>query len=331
MNHKIYISFAVLLLAVSHAYAQRDRDTYNVGPQTFEVSGQVRLSESNEVAPNVQVRLERFTGGIIDQMATDPRGRFRFTNLQRGYYRVVINSPGYRPTQQDADLQVLFRAFLVFDLIPDSQKLSIAPLGPDVIDARVPADAREEFVRGRTELTKRNLSAASEHLQKALALYPEFFEAQLLLATAYMDQRNWNRAEDALNRALQIKAENPTVLMALGEVYWRQKRYDEAEKNLLAGLKEEEKSWHGYFTLARLYWEQNQVMKAAPAVGRALQLKPDFGEAHLLAGNILLRLGQDERALLAYKEYLKLEPKGEFAAQTRALVDKLSKAVREKN
>jgi hypothetical protein len=56
-------------------------------------------------------------------------------------------------------------------------------------------------------------------------------------------------------------------------------------------------------------------------------LKPDFAEAHLLAGNILLKIDQRGRALTEYQEYLKLEPKGEFAQQTRELAQKLSKAI----
>jgi hypothetical protein len=54
-----------------------------------------------------------------------------------------------------------------------------------------------------------------------------------------------------------------------------------------------------------------------------LQLKPEFAEAHLLAGNVLLKVGQQQRALLEYEEYLKLAPKGEFAPQARELVQKL--------
>jgi len=56
-------------------------------------------------------------------------------------------------------------------------------------------------------------------------------------------------------------------------------------------------------------------------------LKPDFAEAHLLAGNILLKINQQERALAEYQEYLRLEPKGEFAVQARELAQKLSKAI----
>jgi tetratricopeptide (TPR) repeat protein len=58
-----------------------------------------------------------------------------------------------------------------------------------------------------------------------------------------------------------------------------------------------------------------------------LQLKPDFAEAHLLAGNILLKVNQQERALAEYNEYLRLDPKGEFASATRELVEKLGKVI----
>jgi tetratricopeptide (TPR) repeat protein len=126
-------------------------------------------------------------------------------------------------------------------------------------------------------------------------------------------------------RALKIKPDNPPALLALGEVYWREKRYPEAEQNLVAGLKLDEKNWHGHFTLARLCWDKGDVLKAGISAGHTLQLKPDFAEAHLLAGNILLRLNQPQRARLEYEEYLRLAPKGEYAAEARELLLKLQK------
>src|SRR4030081_3941281 len=114
---------AVLILSlVATACAQRDRDTYNPNNQTFEVSGQVGSAVTGDALQNVPVRLEKFSGGIIDQMSTDSRGRFRFINLQRNYYKVIINAPGFNPTQQDVDLQVLSKSFLVFELTRDKSK-----------------------------------------------------------------------------------------------------------------------------------------------------------------------------------------------------------------
>jgi tetratricopeptide (TPR) repeat protein len=320
---------AALLLIASSVSAQRDRDAYNPNNQGFEVSGQVSLVDSGGPAPNVPVRLERFSGGLIDQMNTDGRGRFRFTNLQRGYYRVVINAPGLRPAQQDADLQVMFKAYLVFEVSP-SNALAGLTASADVIDARVPPEARQEFVLGRTALSRKSYEDAISHLQKAISTYPEFFDARLLLATAFIDLREWNKAETVLKSALDLKPDNASTVLSLGEVYWRQKRLKDAEETLQAGLKLDDKYWHGYFTLGRLYWEMGDVAKSGAAIGKTLQLKPDFAEAHLLAGNILLRLNQQQRALLEYQEYLKLAPKGEFAPQARDLIQKLKKGLAER-
>jgi tetratricopeptide (TPR) repeat protein len=293
---------------------------------TLEVVGQVRDGQTGEAARNVPVRLERFSGGLAEQMSTDAHGKFRFTGLPRGYYNVVILAPGYAPVQQTADLQIAFKQYLAFEL--RRQPSSDTALGgPNVIDARVPELARKEYLDAHTALADKRAADVVRHLENALGIYPKFFEARLMLATAYMDQREWEKAEASFKLGHELKPADGHSLLGLGEVYWRQKRYDEAEKALLDGLKIEEKSWHGHFTLGRLHWERGNIGKAAPAIGRTLQLKPDFAEAHLLAGNILLRLEQRERALVEYQEYLRLEPKGEFAAPTRELVDKLSKVI----
>ncbi|MEP6569525.1 MAG: tetratricopeptide repeat protein [Acidobacteriota bacterium] len=314
-----------MLLLSSPVLAQRDRDTYsNASANALEVVGQVRLVDTGLPANRISVRLERFGGGLVDQMDTDSGGRFRFANLARGYYKVIVNAPGFRSVQQDADLQVVFRAYLIFELTSDK---SGAMTLIDVIDVRAPAVAREELARGREALGKKSYADAIDHLQKAIASYPEFYEAHLLLGTAFMDRRDWRKAETSFQSALALKTSSAAAILALGEVYWRQNRYDEAEKSLLDGLKLDDKSWHGYFTLARLYWDRENIAKAAPAIGHTLQLKPDFAEAHLLAGNILLKVNQQERALKEYQDYLRLEPKGEFAAQARELVQHLSKAI----
>jgi tetratricopeptide (TPR) repeat protein len=145
-----------------------------------------------------------------------------------------------------------------------------------------------------------------------------------------MDLKEWEKAEQSLQRAHEIKPENAQALIYLGEVYWRQKRYPDAEQTLREGLKLDQKSWHGQFTLGRLYWDMGEVAKAGGPIGMTLQLKPDLAEAHLLAGNILLRVNQRERALVEYREYLRLAPKGEFVAQVQELVRKVEKTLEKK-
>ena len=200
-----FVAIQFLAFGATSVCAQRDRDTYNPGNQSFEVSGQVNIAGANNTARDVPVRLERFSGGVIDQMTTDARGRFRFGNLQRGYYKVIINAPGFAPAQQDADLTLLFKAYLVFNLAStDSTNTTGLGASLDVIDARIPANAREEFVRGREALAKKNQQDATVHFCKAVSIYPEFFEAELLLGVALMDLGQWLGAETAFQRASRL-------------------------------------------------------------------------------------------------------------------------------
>jgi Flp pilus assembly protein TadD len=322
----------VFVLVVPSVFAQRERDTYTGNSLTFEVSGEVRMADSGETATGVPVRLERFSGGLIDQIVTDSRGRFRFANLPRGYYKVIVNASGFKPVQQDADLQVIFRTYLIFELVSNSLKnASGLPLLTDVIDARVPAAAREDFENGRAALKANNYKEGIAYLEKAALGYSNFFEAQLLLGIAFIDLKEWEKAEKVLLRAVEIRPQNATAMIYLGEVYWRQKRNADAERSLLEGLKLDQKSWHGHYTLGRLYWDMGEVVKAGGPIGMTLQLKPELAEAHLLAGNILLRVNQRERALVEYREYLRLAPKGEFVGQVQELVRKVEKTLPEKN
>ena len=319
--------FAIATVAILSAtvYAQRDRDTWT-SVQTLEISGQVRLKELGAPANNVLVRLERFSGGLIEEMSTDDQGRFRFGGLQRGYYTVIVNAAGFESIRQHADLQVLFKAYLIFELTRVKEGSPDRSLA--VIDARVPAAAQEHFAKGSLALNDKKPEDAVPHFERALLIYPEFFEAQYLLGTTHMKLRDWARAESTLNRALEIKSDSPAVILSLGEVYWRQKRYADAEQKLREGLKRDEKAWQGHFTLGRLYWEMGQVAKAGPPIGMTLQLKPDLAEAHVYAGNILLRVNQPERALMEYREYLRLAPKGEMVPQIEALISRVEKTLK---
>ena len=82
--------------------------------------------------------------------------------------------------------------------------------------------------------------------------------------------------------------------------------------------------------LGQVYFAKGDIAKAGPEVGQALQLKPDYAEAYLLAGNLFLKARNAASALQMFDEYLRLEPKGNYAAQTREMVEKIRKAMAEK-
>ena len=64
--------------------------------------------------------------------------------------------------------------------------------------------------------------------------------------------------------------------------------------------------------------------KSYQEVKRALALNNDLAGAHLLKGNLLLRASRTADAVTEFNSYLRLEPNGAYATQTRALIEKIN-------
>jgi len=327
MRHLLFWLGAAIILASSAPVVLAQRDG---AISVAEVHGQVRYAAGGAPAERVLVRVERYGGGLVGEAVTDSNGAFRFPGLEKAQYTVTVRAAGYREAQQQINLKTSTSEYVTLQLAPDrdaADKTDVA-LTPGVIDANTPPEAQKEFALGRRALLdEKKIDEGRKHLEKALSLYPKFIEAQLLLGTAWMEAHDWRKAEAALRRAIEIDPKTAQPHFALGEVYRQQSRYQDAEKVLLEGLKLDERAWQAHFTLGRVYLASNDLAKAGVAAGRALQLKPDLAEGYLLAGNILLRARKPEDALPMFEEYLRLMPKGESAAETREVVNKIKRAL----
>lgn len=329
MRPLLFIAFASLLIATNSALAQNDMDPSLPGG-SFEISGQVSSPDGRKALQFVSVRLER-GGSLVDQRTTDSTGRFRFSRLNPGNYVISASAPGFRVAPQQVDIsRFIPRVHLMLQLAPEAETFRKTPTVAGVIDANVPAKAREEFEKGRLALADKKLADGILHLERALTFHKSYFEAQLLLGTAHMDQENWTKASQALVRALEISPNAVNAMVSLAEVYRRLKKYDEGEKLLQKALMLDDKSWLAHYTLGRIYWEKKDLINAGKQVAFTLQLQPDFPDARLLAGNIFVKAHLPENAIIEYEEYLRIAPKGQFANEIRELVEKLKTLVAKK-
>lgn len=343
------ISIFIFLFALGTGKLKAQVDARLPSNFSLQVNGQVRFSDSKMPAANVLVRIESFTGGLVGQIMTDRTGKFSFNGLKPAQYVVTIHAPGYIDIRENVNLVTSNTSYINALLIKDGSSLisnnKTGIIGPSVIDASVPQAAKDEFQKGKELLDegkKEKIIKALPHFVKALEIHPQFLDAQLLLGLGYMDLQDWAKAETALKAAIEININAATSYLALGEVYRRQKKYTEAEKILLGGIKVNDSSAEIHNKLAKVYWEMAPAAKSADEfksalsnswkeVRRTLELNAKIPEANLLAGNLLLKAGRGKDALGYFEEYLKLEPDGEFAEQTQALVKKLKKVLSEDN
>jgi tetratricopeptide (TPR) repeat protein len=321
----------ISLVSLACAAAAQIPGSSRPAPVMVEIQGQVRFAEGGAPAERVLVRVEGFGSGVNGQTMTDSSGKFRFSGLGQAQYVVTVRAPGYVEARQQVDLQTMPRAYLNFQLVPEKKEINPLPTVSELVDARVPAEAQKEFETGRRMLIEeKKVADGIAHLEKAVSLYPAFIDAHLLLGTAYMDNKQLDKAERELRKTIEISPKATAAYFALGEVCRQQQKYAEAEKVLQDGLQLDPKSPQGHFVLGEVYFAKGEIAKAGPEVGQALQLKPDYAEAYLLAGNLFLRARNAATALQMFEEYLRLDPKGPFATQTREMVQKIKLAMSEK-
>ena len=324
---KLFLVTILLTLACYPVFGQGSQPLFS-STQPVQIIGTLRYADGSP-ANEVVVRLERLSGGYVTDVRTDRLGKFRFSGLAPQQYHVVIHHPGYRDIEREVNLVMMAAENLQLALIPDKSEMGTKPppvTSKLVLDASVPAEARKEFEKADAILAthkKEKTGEAVLHLQKALTVYPNFLEAQLKLGAAYMDLQQWDKAEQALKRTLEINPKAVTAYLALGEVYSRQKRFSEAEKTLRDGLIIENRSWQIHFALARLYYTKGDLASAGRQVVLTIQLNDSFPDAHLLGADIYLKVNNRQYALEQFQEYLRLAPKGEFAAQARQAIEKL--------
>lgn len=315
----MFVKFGTFLLLISMGVVSAVAQVHSAS-EPIEIRGQIRFASNGTPVPNIVVRLEALSGGLVNEEITDRLGKFRFSSLSPVQYFVTVRLPGYREVRREVNLIMQSSDFVQIQLVPESSDTETPPRNTKVLDAHVPPEARSEFEKGETALERNKLTEGILHLEKAIAIYSNFPEAQIELGTAYMDAKEWNKAELALKRAIELAPNASNAFFALGELYLQQKKYSEAEKQLRQGLGIDNRSWRGHFALGRVYWASSDVKQAAKQIALTLQLNPDLADAHLLAGNILLRSGKREDARTEFEAYLRLAPKGEFAKQVETIL-----------
>ena len=302
--------------------------------QPRELHGQVDRADGTPFREGALVRVDDDCGGMTTQIQTDSRGKFDVVPLQKSRYTVTVHAAGFRDEATDVDQDTVPRAYIRMTLheVAPPVTAAVSPAASAAIvsmnDLNVPEAAHIEFEKGRGLLLDKHKSADSvKPFLKAIQLAPNFSQAYFLLGTAYMDMGKWNDAETELNRAVSFSDKLAPAYLELGSCLVEQKRFAEAEKPLLQGLELLPDASRGHYDLGRTYYSLNRFQEAEPHARKAVAIEPTFPDAHVLLGNVLLRLRDGPGAVAEFEEYLRLAPNGSLAAPTQALVKKLKTAL----
>jgi len=184
-----------------------------------------------------------------------------------------------------------------------------------------PYDRNISFYLARGYLESRQPDSALKFSKEVVQAYPYYINALHNLGTAYFRTGNLDEALNWFERVLEIKpdyAETHEAIYALGRALLEQKSFAKAQTAFETGIqyKPEDSLYHFHRGIAALNLERVSVAKEG--FEKAVQLRPNWDEAHLRLGTILFySLGEKEKGVQHLQKALELNPSAPYADPLR--------------
>jgi protein O-GlcNAc transferase len=179
------------------------------------------------------------------------------------------------------------------------------PLAPD----RVPVpDAAAHFRQATVLLPDGKLEMAVEHLQRALALRPDYAEAHLTLAQALRDQGRLAAAAESMERGLALMPQLAEAHSNLGLLYGALGKRDAAVESFRKALAIKPDFAWAHCNLGNVQAEQGDLSAAIESYRRALAIQPEHVEAWVNLGNTFNAQDDVDAAVECYRKVLSIKP-----------------------
>ena len=288
------------------------------------ICGTVLLKAGNRPASQVAVRLKSHAAGIFRSVLTDLEGHFEVRNLPPSTYDIVVEEPGYQPTETSARLDGASSNLVLYLNSSNPEQSGRNKYTVPARELMIPGKARGEFEKGLKTLAKRDLSASLSHFRKAVQAFPEYYEAYYHVGVVETDLAHLDEAMKAFQTAIDLSGGRYVwAEFGFGYLLYREGKAEQAVTVIQRSLEKDANSPFAYFILGVAQLQLNHLDEAERSAREALLRNPNFAEAFLLLSDISGRKREYLTQLQGLDSYLKLEPNGtdsERARRARELV-----------
>jgi tetratricopeptide (TPR) repeat protein len=322
---------AAILLIPGQASPQRGNGASNGFPASASlgISGIVTEQDQRTPIDGAELRLSTSAGEFMMSAYTTSDGRFSFTSLKAGLYKIAVTAKGYDQSEQDVTMLSASRENLRIALYK-SAGLKTDSASDGTISARelsLPPKAQEAMASGRNLLyDKHNATGSVPYFQQVTTIAPDFYEAYYEEGVAFTLQGQAADAETAFQKSVEISKDHyADPCFALASLLTGEKKYADAEKFARRGLEIAPDDWRGYYQLARVLVLESRLTEAQKNALEARTRNPDFAPTYLVLLNIHSRLFNKQAVLDDVNAYLKLEPSGPKSDQLREIKAQMEK------
>lgn len=180
-------------------------------------------------------------------------------------------------------------------------------------------EARVALGRALAEMD--SLEAAERVLRETAAAHPDEAWGHFWLGAVLEERGRAAEAVGPLEEAVRIQPRFLEARVKLAEVLYRSGRRPEARDHLETVVREDSlRHPRAWFNLGVIRLESGEPEPALQAFGRASDLEPDFVDAHVQAGTLLLGAGRLDGAETAFRKALVAAPESVTALGSMAVL-----------
>jgi Carboxypeptidase regulatory-like domain/Tetratricopeptide repeat len=313
--------------------------------QGHTIRGKVRNSSGVNMSQTT-VSLESGNGGLINQTVTNNEGDFAFSGLEETSYLITISAPDYNPaservdfvrkvtTNEPGEMRTVEITMVRKDESPSSR------LGVTFVQD-VPKEALDSFELGVRLLREGNNQESLVALQKAVSVFPDYFNARFLLATEFIKQEKLNEAIVQLDHARRVNPKDDRVFQAFGMIMMQQQKYAVAARVFAEASHLNPREIQYLLLQGTALIDQATTIdptnsprdknerdyafgEAEKVLSRAYQLSGEKLPAiHLQLARLYEKRGNRLRAAAELEQYLRQSPDDKKAAEIREAIKKL--------
>lgn len=314
------------------------------------LQGRVIAPDGNAPVAPVRVSLT-YNGRGIYETFTDLSGRFSFTGVSKGTYQLIAEGDGrsFVTTTTYAELSTFGSAPQLFtqdiQLRPIPGKRS--PQRAAVVNAfsqDVPKTARETFMRAQKLAAEGKRELVMEQLQEAVKMFPQYFEAHLMIGNQLLETGRLEEAIPALDRAREINPNDERVYQSFGLLLLKQRKYEIAvaifaeaarlnpTNPLNPLMKASALIYQASFVNPEIEYRRDLLKQAEQAISQASELSDKKMKVDAVTLALFYEMkGEPARAADELEDYLKKNPAAKNAEELKTEIARLRSKVTNKS
>lgn len=308
--------------------------------------GEVK-DEAGKGVKDVMVEIQRLDVSRVYKTKTDKGGKYVYTGLPGGTFRIVIRKEGFAPDFIDKIVLRLgdetsydfvlrpgdIKAKLPFEYSSEDIE-KIKEQNAKVKEQQAQSEeVKKLFQQGLDAITASKFPEAIDAFQQALTKDPDQPNIWANLADAQFKNNQADKAIESYQKAITIKPDDAGLYQNMGVIYGKMNKVAEADAAFqkaatLAAALNPQQAAVNFYNQGATYVNAGKSEEATAAFKKAVEADVNYAEAYYQLGLIYAGTGKPAECVQMMEKYVSLGKNPDNLSTAKLFIDEMNKQIK---